>query len=44
MQTEDAMVAQVKDIVARQPVALIEDLAGVTALFASLYACLVFTL
>lgn len=38
------MVAQVKDIVARQHSALIEDLAGVMALFATLYACLAFTL
>lgn len=37
------MVAQVKDIVARQHMALIEDLAGVLALFATLYAVLVFT-
>ncbi len=38
------MVAQVKEIVSRHPSALIEDLAGVVALFATLYACLAFTL
>jgi hypothetical protein len=37
------MVAQVKDIVARQHVALIDDLIGVAALFAALYVCLAFT-
>lgn len=37
------MVAQVKDIVTRSRATLIEDLLGVIALFASLYACLAFT-
>lgn len=40
---EDAMVAQVKDIVARSRATLIEDLLGVVALFATLYICLSFT-
>ena len=37
------MVAQVKDIVTRSHATLIEDLLGVSALFATLYACLAFT-
>jgi hypothetical protein len=40
---EDAMVAQVKDIVTRSRATLIEDLVGVIALFSTLYACLAFT-
>lgn len=40
---EDAMVAQVKDIVTRSRSTLIEDLFGVCALFATLYLCLAFT-
>ncbi|NEX44865.1 hypothetical protein G3572_01510 [Rhodobacter sp. ETT8] len=40
---EDAMVAQVKDIVTRSRATLIEDLAGVAALFATLFVCLSFT-
>ena len=38
------MVAQVKDIVTHSRSVLIEDLAGVAALFGSLYLCLAFTL
>ncbi len=37
------MVAQVKDIVTRSRATLVEDLVGVMALFATLYACLAFT-
>ncbi|MBN2630040.1 MAG: hypothetical protein JXR75_05835 [Rhodobacteraceae bacterium] len=40
---EDAMVAQVKEIVTRSRATLIEDVVGVVALFAALYACLAFT-
>lgn len=40
---EDAMVAQVKEIVTRSRATLIEDLFGVVALFAALYLCLSFT-
>ncbi|WP_168219775.1 hypothetical protein [Pseudotabrizicola formosa] len=40
---EDAMVAQVKEIVTRSRATLIEDLLGVVALFASLYVCLSFS-
>lgn len=36
------MIAQVKDIVARSHVVLLEDLAGVTALFVGLFAVLSF--
>ena len=36
------MIAQVKDIVARSPGLLIEDIAGVTALFVGLFAILSF--
>jgi hypothetical protein len=42
-QQEDAMVAQVKDIVTRSRGMLIEDLAGVIGLFVMLYACLALT-
>ena len=40
---EDAMVAQVKDIVTRSYATLIEDVLGVVALFATLYLCLSFS-
>jgi hypothetical protein len=40
---EDAMVAQVKDIVTRSHAMLIEDLIGVATLFGGLYAVLAFT-
>ncbi|MFN3847049.1 MAG: hypothetical protein ACK4RZ_14670 [Paracoccaceae bacterium] len=40
---EDAMVAQVKDIVTRSRATLIEDLVGVIALFATLYGYLAFS-
>lgn len=36
------MIAQVKDIVARSHAVLLEDLAGVTALFVGLFAVLSF--
>jgi len=38
------MVAQVKNIVAREHLALIEDLVGVSALFVALYVCLALTI